>query len=590
LATDSLNSRKPSAPESLNSWKEIASYLKRDERTVRRWQEEGLPIHRHVHKKRASVYAYKSEIDAWWRTDRTRVEAAEAAAGAARGRQRWWWFAAGVLAVPVVLLGLNAGGLRNPFFGSRPTADNTSIAVLPLKNLSPDAEQNYFADGVTEALITQLGRIRSLDVISHQSMRRYRDATKSLPEIARELKVKAVVEGTVLRSGDRIRITANLVQASPERHLWAESFEFNHRDILAVQERVAREIANHVHARLTAADRVGPANARRVDPEAHEAYLLGRSYLYSARVRANGLRAQEAFEKAIAKDPGYAPPYASLSELLIRTRGGVGRVEVIRRAQQLADKALELDETLAEAHLSLAIVKQVSLEWQDTERELRRAIELNPSYAIGHITYAMYLYAMLRFDDAVAHAKRAQQLDPASPYINTWAGAAFFFAGREREAAAALQRALELEPSFADASLVLARNDVVKRRYQEAIQQAEKALTANPTDPAMIAVLAHAHGRAGNRERAFLLVEQLKVMSPGTRGAFPDWGFIWAYAGLGDNEQAFAWLEKVFEERSARLVWLHVDPLLEPLRSDPRFADLVRRVGLPSREEGLSKK
>src|SRR3989440_8023710 len=309
------------AVESLNSWKEIAGYLKRDERTVRRWQEEGLPVHRHVHKKRASVYAFKSEIDAWWRTDRSRIEAAETAAAAPKEGHVWTWLVVALVAVPVVLLGFNVGGLGDRLLGWPPATENRSIAVLPLKNLTPDAEQNYFADGVTEALITQLGQISTLDVISYQSILRYRGATKSLPEIARELNVKAVVEGTVLRAGDKIRITANLVQASPERHIWAESFEFDHRDILAAQERVAREVASHVHANLTAADRGRLTVARPVDPEAHEAYLLGRTYLYAARVRGNAIKARESFEKAIAKDPDYAPPYATLAELYIRTGG-----------------------------------------------------------------------------------------------------------------------------------------------------------------------------------------------------------------------------------------------------------------------------
>jgi TolB-like protein/Tfp pilus assembly protein PilF len=578
------------ATDSLNSWKEIANYLRRDERTVRRWQEQGLPIHRHLHKKRASVYAYKSEIDAWWRTDRSRVEAAEALASASkRGRVWWRWALAAALALPVALVGLNVAGLRDQLLGGAATQHPT-IAVLPLKNLTADTEQTYLADGVTEALITQLGKISSLDVISHQSILRYRGTMKSLPEIAHELNVKAVVEGTVLRSGEKIRITANLVQASPERHLWAETFEFEQRDILAVQERVAREVASHVHARLTAADGRRLTANRAVDPEAHEAYLFGRSLLYKARVRGNALKAKEAFEKAIAKDPAYAPPYASLAELHIRTGGAGrgpqsvdGRAALLLQAREWAEKALALDETLAEAHYALAIVHELAWDWAGAEREYRRAIELNNSYAIAHIAYAMLLYAQLHFQEAAAEARRAQQLDPASPYINTWAGAAYFYAGRERDATDALQRALELEPSYSDASLVLARNHVAKGRYRDAQAELERALVLNPKDPAMVAALAHAHGRAGNRGKALELIEQLKGMEAGPRGAFPTFGFIWAYAGLGDKDEAFAWLEKAYAERRGRLASLQVEPMLEPLRTDPRFSDLARRVGLPPR-------
>jgi len=577
-----------SASDSLNSWKEIANHLKRDERTVRRWQEQGLPIHRHVHKKRASVYAYKSEIDAWWRTDRSRIEAVEAVASGPRQGRVWRrWAVAVALALPAALLGLNVAGLRDQLLGWRPATENASIAVLPLKNLTADTEQNYFADGLTEALITQLGKISSLDVISYQSILRYRGATKSLPEIARELNVKAIVEGTVLRSGEKIRITANLVQAAPERHLWAESFEFEHRDILAVQERVARDVASRVHARLRAADGGRLTANRAVDPEAHEAYLLGRSFLYKARVRGNASKAKEAFEKAIAKDPDYAPPYASLAELHIRTGGAGrgaqsvdGRAALLLQARKWAEKALALDDTLADAHYALAIVHELAWDWAGAEREYRRAIELNNSHAIAHIAYSMLLYAQLRFQEAAAEARRAQQLDPASPYINTWAGAAYFYAGREHDATAALQRALELEPSFSDASLVLARNHVAKGRYPDAQAELERALVLSPTDPAMVAALAHAHGRAGHRGKALQLIEQLKGMEAGPRGAFPTFGFIWAYAGLGDKDEAFAWLERAYTERRGRLASILVEPMLEPLRTDPRFSDLVRRVGL----------
>ena len=578
--------------ESLDSWKAIAGYLKCDARTVRRWEKEGLPIHRHMHKKRASVYAYKAEVDEWWERDRVRLQTAQATTGNEK-RRLVRWIAAGALALLVVALSVT--GIRDRLFGRPVSGEIVSIAVLPLKNLTADTEQNYFADGLTEALITQLGKISSLDVISHQSILRYRGTTKSLPEIARELNVKAVVEGTVLRSGEKIRITANLVQAAPERHLLAESFEFEHRDILAVQERVARDVASRVHARLTAADGGRLTAKRAVDPEAHEAYLLGRTYLYNARVRGNASKAKEAFEKAIAKDPDYAPPYASLAELHIRTGGAGrgaqsvdGRAALLLQGRRWAEKALALDDTLADAHHALAIVHELAWDWAGAEREYRRAIELNNSYAVAHISYAMLLYAQLRFQEAAAEARRAQQLDPSSPYINTWAGAAYFYAGRERDATAALQRALELEPSFPDASLVLARNHVAKGRYPDAQAELEKALVLSPTDPAMVAALAHVHGRAGNRGKALELIEQLKGMEAGPRGAFPTFGFIWAYAGLGDKDEAFAWLERAYTERRGRLASLLVEPLLEPLRADPRFADLVHRVGLPSRAVALS--
>lgn len=582
-----------SAIEPLDSWKDIARYLKRDERTVRRWEKEGLPVHRHLHNKRATVYAYKSEIDVWWSNGRSRFDLPEVAAR--HKSHRFIWLLAAGFALAVAGLALNLGGLQDQLLGRPVAGEIGSIAVLPLKSLSADREQDYFADGMTQALITQLGKISTLHVISHQSVLRYRDGTKSLPEIARELKVNALLEGTVLRSGDRVRITANLVQVAPERHLWAESFEFDQRDILAIQGQVAREVASQTRIKLTPQERARLTISRPVDPEAYEAYLLGRAHLSKTEAPTNSMRAKEYFEKAIEKDPGYAPAYASLAELYIwrgaaslpSERAGhsnahpLSRRDARLRGREWADKALKLDDTLADAHNALAMAKQAEWDWAGAEAGYRRAIELNPSYPVVRISYAMHLYAMQRFDEAVTQARTAQQLDPAAPFINTWAGAAYFLAGRDEEAMASLHRALELDPSFANARVVLARTYVTKGMYEQAIAELEKALSFNAREPAVLGALAHAYARAGNREKALQLVDELKRIRA-ERGNIHAFSFVWAYAGLGDKDQAFAGLETSYEEGRHRMVWLNVDPLLEPLRSDPRFAELVRRVGLPS--------
>ena len=465
------------------------------------------------------------------------------------------------------------------------------IAVLPLKNLSGDSGQDYFADGMTEALITELGKIGSLQVLSHQSVIRYRQTAKSLPQIARELNVVAVLEGSVLRSENRVRITANLLQAAPERHLWAESFEFDPHDVLAVQREVAQEVARQTQVSLTPQERARLTTSQRVDPEAYEAYLLGRAYFYKARTATNSMRAKEYFEKAIAKDSGYAAAYASMAELYIWTSSGGTWMtdpnakyrEARLRAREWAEKALAVDDTLAEAHNALAMVKQVEWDWTGAEQEYRRAIELNASYAMARISYAIHIYALQRFEEAAAQAERAQQLDPVSPFVNTWAGAAYFFAGRVEDARASLQRVLELEPSYSDASLVLARNYVSKAMYQEAIVELQTALTFNATEPFVLGALAHVYGRVGRVEDALKLVGELKRIEA-ERGNDPmsPFPFVWAYAGLGDKDQAFVWLERSYQQRRQRMVWLNVDPLLGPLRSDARLHDLVRRMGLPT--------
>jgi tetratricopeptide (TPR) repeat protein len=244
---------------------------------------------------------------------------------------------------------------------------------------------------------------------------------------------------------------------------------------------------------------------------------------------------------------------------------------------------------LADGHNALAMVKQATWDWTGASREYRRAIELNPSHAVARISYAMHLCALQDFDEAAAQARRAQQLDPASPFINSWAAAVFFFAGREQEAFASVQKVIELEPGYEAASLVLGRTYLSKGRYQEAITELERGLAYNRRNSGLLAALAHVYGRSGNRQKALQLVDQVKQAGRPEQGEVPTFHLVWAYAGLGDNDRAFAWLERAYEERRQRLTWLNVDPLLDPLRSDPRFADLVRRVGLPARAEALQK-
>jgi serine/threonine-protein kinase len=489
-------------------------------------------------------------------------------------RSRWPFLMAAVLGVAASALVL---------LGRPGVVHIASIAVLPLKNLSGDPRQDYFVDGMTEAVITELGKIGALQVLSYQSTVRYRQTAKPLPQIARELKVDAFLEGAVLHSGERVRITAKLVQSSPERQLWAESYDFDRRDILAAQGEVARDVASRIRVNVTPLERVRLTNPRRVDSEAYEAYLLGRDYSSKTPTRATWMKAKEYFEKAIEKDPGYAPPYAGLAALM-QHRGSLTRKPEDARlqARQWAEKALELDDTLGEAHATLARVALQQWDWAGAEREYRRAIELNPSNPQARIGYAMYLYGMLRFEDAVGEARRAQQLDPVSPIVNTWAGAAYFFAGRVEEAMASWQKALELDPSYFDASLALARTYVRQGRYQLAIAELQRAVLFNEKQAQVLGALAHALARAGQREEALKLVSQLKRIEAEERGYFPSFGLIWAYAGLGDKEQAFAHLETSYQERRDRMIWLNVDPLLDPLRSDPRFEDLVRRVGLPT--------
>ena len=499
-------------------------------------------------------------------------------APAVPSRRRYGWRAG--LALGVVAIGLIAVAtfvLRDRFVG--PGATSIALAVLPLKNLSGDSAQDYYADGISEALITELGKIGRLQVLSFQSVSRYRQTEKPLPQIARELKVDAVLEGSVVRSGDRVRVTAKLFQAAPERQLFSESYEFEARDVLSVQAGVARDVATRARIRLTPQEQERLASARRVDPEAYEAYLLGRAYFlqYGPDTPA---KARAYYEKSIAKDPTFAPAYGSLAELLTGRLGYFPEAARVQ-ARQLAEQALALDDRRAEAHAALGRVAHQEWKWEAAERAYRRAIEVNPSYGVARVWYATHLFCVKRFDEAVQQAERAQRLDPSALYVNTMAGMAYLLAGQADRARATWQRVIDLDPRYALASRYMAESYLKERNYHQAIAILERALTYTPGEPLTLGALAHSYARAGRREEALKLTQAL-VRREASGAAQPPFAVIWAYAGLQEHDEAFARMEKAVATRRARMPWLLVDPWLEPLHGDPRFGELVRKMNFPS--------
>jgi TolB-like protein/DNA-binding winged helix-turn-helix (wHTH) protein/Tfp pilus assembly protein PilF len=510
------------------------------------------------------------------------IDGTAADARSASVTSRRWWIT-GAVAVPVLLAGVlvaNVGSLRDRILGRPAAGEITSIAVLPLKNVSGNPQQDYFAAGMTEMLITELGKLGALRVIAHQSVIRYRDTTKSLPEIAQELKVDAVLEGTVALLGTKARVTTNLVQAAPERHLFSESYEHDLHDVFTVQGRVARDVAGQINLKLTLQEQAWLASQRPVDLEAYKAYLRGR-VLFDKATQAGRLKAKEEYEKAIQRDPSFARAYAGLAELYARGLRSAVRTPGESRAlaRQYALKAIELDETLAEAHNALAWAEFADWNWEAAEREFQRAIELNPSYPVARVWYALYLTSMQRFEEAFAQGERARQVDPVSPWVNTHVGWIYLFAGRTDEAMQFWREVLELEPNDWAARDQLGKGYVAKGMYREAIAELQKARTLEDNH-FTIGHLAHAYGQAGQRKVALKLILELERRRA-KQGIISRLPLIWAYAGLGEKEKAFALLEEAYSERRGALFYLIVDPLFAPLRSDPRFADLVRRVGFP---------
>jgi len=456
-----------------------------------------------------------------------------------------------------------------------------SIAVLPLENLSGDASQNYFADGMTDELITDLAQISALRVISRTSVMVYKGARKPLPQIARELNVDAVVEGTVLRSGDQVRITAQLIEASTDKHLWSQSYEGELRDTLALQNRVASAIADQIRINLTPQEQAALKNVKVVNPEAYESYLKGR-YFWNKRTP-DGLKVALAyFKEAIEEDPKYAQAYSGLADTYALLGDWQYAVmtpkEAFPDAKSAALKALELDSGLGEAHNSLAFVLD-GFDWDfdAAGKEFRRAIELNPGYATAHHWYAWHLSLLGRFDEAIAEMKKAQNLDPLSLIINADLAELLVLAHHYDDSIAQSRKTIEMDPNFALAHNQLAQAYLQKHVYDQAVIELKKAVQLSGDSPTCIANLARAYVASGKRSEAEKLLGDLKKRSSAAYSNAPEIAIV--YVSLGDSDQAMNWLEKGYEERFNPGVLLR--PGFDPLRSDSRFQNLLRRIGLP---------
>lgn len=486
-----------------------------------------------------------------------------------RSKRRLW--AAGILGAVVALLVVAA------WFWTAASA-SASLAVLPLKNLSNDPAQDYFSEGMTEALITNLAKIRTLRVIARNSVMRFQGPAVKLADVGRDLGVGAVVEGTVLRSGDRVRITARLVDVKTGRLLWADSYERDLRDVLALQSEVAAAIAREVRVKLTPREEASLARSRPVDRDAYHAYLKGR-YLWNKRTREALLEAIGFFQQAIDKDPTYALAYAGLADtyalLGSNAYDALPPALAMPPAKSAAMQALKIDPDLAEGHASLAYAL-LSYDWDlpGAEKEFRRAIELNPGYATAHHWYSHYYLAAGKLDQALAEMNKAQELDPLSLVINVGVGWCYYYSRQYDRAIDVYRRTLELEPNFALAHQTLGMAYEQKGLYQQAIAEFTKAVSLSGASASTVAGLGHAYAAAGQRAKAEEQLARLREIS--RQKYVPALYFASLYAGLGDRDQSIEWLRKAVEERSDYLVYYKVDPTFDALRRDPRFPSVLR--------------
>jgi TolB-like protein/DNA-binding winged helix-turn-helix (wHTH) protein/Flp pilus assembly protein TadD len=455
-----------------------------------------------------------------------------------------------------------------------------SLAVLPLENLSGDASQDYFSDGMTDELITELGQISGLRVISRTSMMTYKGARKPLPQIARELNVDVVVEGTVLRSGSRVRITAQLIRASVDKHLWAQSYEVELRDILALQKTVARSIAEQISVKLNPAEQAELKHLRALNAKAYEAYLKGR-YFWNKRT-ADGLkRAIDYFNEAIENDPNYAQAYSGLADSYALMGdweyGVLPPAEAFPKAKAAATKALKLDNTLGEAHTSLAFVLDLfDWDWAAAEREYRRAVELSPSYATAHQWYSWHLILLGRNSEVITEMRKAESLDPLSLIISADMADVLLITRRYDESIQQSRKTMEMDPRFAVTHYQLGQAFVQKRMYNEGTAELQKAIGLSGGNKTFRSNLAYAYALSGRRHAALEILRDLKNRLNNGFSNASEIALI--YVGLGEKDHAMTWLDKAYEERFNPSVLLR--PCFDPLRSDPRFQDLLRRMGL----------
>ena len=506
--------------------------------------------------------------------------AVEPAPDTCPGRRRWRLAAAILLPPALLLLAWQLTTLRRlPPNGREPRAIN-AVAVLPLKDLNGNPEGEYFADAMTDQLITDLARVGSLRVISRTSAMQYKDARKPLPEIARELNVDAVIEGSVLRSGDRVRVTVQLIEAATDQHLWAESYERDLRDIISLQRGLAADAARRVSGRVFREARPTLPGARPVEPLAYEAYIKGR-FFWNQRTD-EGLRKSVGYlEEAISRDPEYALAHAGLASAytVLGFNSPVAPHDAYPKARRAALRALELDPSLGEAHTALGAIKhKYDLDWVGAEASYRKALELDPGYATAHQWYAIYLMSRARFDESLEELRKAQELDPLSLIIRVDRGWVLYAARRYEEAIAELRQAFEMNPRF-PGSYFLVLAYAKNRMYDEALAELNRVTGLQGESPVYASLRGYVHALAGRR------TEALKVLGELNRRSRDDhsmpYQFALLHAALGDDAQAVGWLEQIHSARSSWQPFLSVEPELDGLRSAPRFQALLREIGPP---------
>jgi TolB-like protein/Tfp pilus assembly protein PilF len=592
----------PASEVPLDSWKEIATYVKRDVSTVQRWEKrEGMPIHRHVHDKRGSVYAFGSELDAWLESRRLRLEEEEKdhgaetptdAEGDRRPSQTWgvrrWLVLAGAAAVALISV---------TYILTRSHAVNAtgpkikSLAVLPLRNFSGDPGQQYFVDGLTEELTTDLAKLGNLRVISHSSAVLYADSHKPLPQIAKDLNVDAVLTGTVERSANRVRVHANLVRPGTDEVLWAETYNRDVDDVLRLEGEVSHAIAHEVGIKLTPQVQHRLEHKSTTNPEARDAYLRAR-YFFDKDDMEGATKCLQYFQEAIAKDPSYAAAYAGLSRCIDLGTffNPMSEPEAAPKIKAAAMKAVELDDGLGEGHSELGDYYLVrAWDFSAAAQEYKRAIELDPNSSVAHEGYSDYLRLTGTMDRGVQEIRRAHELDPLSLHIADKFGWTFLYARRYDEAVDQFHKVLEMDPHYRRSMWGLARTYELKGMSKEAIAECLKIPALPNIDPFAKALFTRrcslyqkAYPRSGGEHINRRWFESARQeIKDGINRDDDAYSIATLYAETGENEKVLDLLERAYPRHDSELLQLKVDPRMDSVRSSPRFQALLRRMNFP---------